>query len=133
MTNTSCVAAIDCHISHNSLAIMAKNLQTLEAQIERLRKQADALKAKEVAGVIERIKEAIAVYGLSSEDLFGSHRRRGRTAKAIVAGPGRKGVKRSIPIKYRDASGNTWTGRGLKPRWLTAALAEGKSLEDFAV
>lgn len=113
---------------------MAKNLQALEAQIERLRQRADAMKAKEVAGVVARIKEAIAVYGLSSEDLFGSTRRRKGAAKSLPSKKaGRKGAKRTIPIKYRDSSGNTWTGRGLKPRWLTAALATGKSLEDFTV
>ena len=113
---------------------MAKDLQALESQIERLRKQADALKAKEVAGVVARIKEAIAAYGLSSEDLFGSTRRRKASAKSAPAKKARRqGAKRAIPIKYRDTSGNTWTGRGLKPRWLTAAIAAGKTLEDFAV
>ena len=35
---------------------------------------------------------------------------------------------------YRDAlSGQTWSGRGLKPRWLAEALASGKSLSDFHV
>ena len=35
--------------------------------------------------------------------------------------------------KCRDpASGQTWAGRGQKPRWLAAAIASGKKLEDFA-
>ena len=34
--------------------------------------------------------------------------------------------------KYRDpVTGNTWTGRGKKPRWLTDQLDAGKSLDDF--
>lgn len=34
--------------------------------------------------------------------------------------------------KYRDpASGQTWSGRGLKPKWLSVALASGKTLADF--
>jgi hypothetical protein len=37
-------------------------------------------------------------------------------------------------VKYRDPeTGQTWTGRGLKPRWLSAALENGKALADFAV
>jgi DNA-binding protein H-NS len=40
---------------------------------------------------------------------------------------------RRVPIKYRDRSGNTWAGRGARPRWLVAAIKEGKKLEDFAV
>lgn len=37
-----------------------------------------------------------------------------------------------FPAKYRDAaSGQTWSGRGLKPKWLVEALGAGKSLADF--
>ena len=37
--------------------------------------------------------------------------------------------------KYRNPenSSETWAGRGLKPRWLTAAMKSGKKLEDFAI
>ena len=31
-----------------------------------------------------------------------------------------KGIK--VPPKYRSPSGETWAGRGAKPRWLVAAL-----------
>jgi len=39
------------------------------------------------------------------------------------------------PPKYRDPQmpGNTWSGRGRKPKWLIAALEEGAELEDFAI
>ena len=40
---------------------------------------------------------------------------------------------RKVPPKYRDRAGNTWAGRGARPRWLVAAIKEGKKLEDFAV
>jgi DNA-binding protein H-NS len=41
----------------------------------------------------------------------------------------------SVPPKYRnpDNAAETWAGRGLKPRWLTAALKSGKKIEDFAI
>lgn len=43
-----------------------------------------------------------------------------------------KGVK--VKPKYRDAkTGDTWAGRGVQPRWLTAALKSGKKLEDFLI
>ena len=40
-----------------------------------------------------------------------------------------------IPPKYRnpDNPPETWAGRGLRPRWLSAALKAGKKLEHFAV
>ena len=36
--------------------------------------------------------------------------------------------------KYRNpATGESWSGRGLQPRWLKAALAEGRQLSDFSI
>lgn len=40
---------------------------------------------------------------------------------------------RKVPPKYRDRSGNTWAGRGAKPRWLVAAIKEGRKIEDFLI
>jgi len=37
--------------------------------------------------------------------------------------------------KYRnpDESSETWSGRGKTPRWLTAALTTGRTIEEFAI
>jgi DNA-binding protein H-NS len=40
---------------------------------------------------------------------------------------------RKAPVKYRDKAGNTWAGRGAKPRWLVAAMKKGKKLDDFLI
>jgi DNA-binding protein H-NS len=40
---------------------------------------------------------------------------------------------RKVPPKYRAPSGETWAGRGAKPRWLVAAIKGGKKLEDFLI
>ena len=50
--------------------------------------------------------------------------------------PGKSLKGRQLPIRFRnpDNSQETWAGRGLKPRWLAAALKRrGSKLEDFAV
>jgi hypothetical protein len=43
----------------------------------------------------------------------------------------------NVPIvgcsKYRGPDGETWAGRGATPRWLKAALEEGKKIEDFLI
>ena len=46
---------------------------------------------------------------------------------------GRGGAR--VAPKYRnpDNPSETWAGRGLRPRWLAAALKEGKKIEDFAI
>jgi DNA-binding protein H-NS len=42
---------------------------------------------------------------------------------------------RKVPAKYRSPEGDTWAGRGAKPRWLVAATARGtgKKVEDFLI
>ena len=47
-------------------------------------------------------------------------------------GAGSRGV---VPPKYRNPENpaETWAGRGLKPRWLAAAIKSGKKLEQFAI
>lgn len=41
------------------------------------------------------------------------------------------GVK--VPPKYADKVGNTWTGRGIMPKWLREATKGGKKSEDFLI
>jgi DNA-binding protein H-NS len=50
---------------------------------------------------------------------------------AIQRGSRLKGKK--VPPKYRSPSGETWAGRGAKPRWLVAALKRGKKVEHFLI
>jgi DNA-binding protein H-NS len=40
---------------------------------------------------------------------------------------------RKVPPKYRGPSGETWAGRGARPRWIVAAIKEGKKLDDFLI
>jgi len=40
---------------------------------------------------------------------------------------------RTVPPKYRGPSGETWAGRGARPRWLVAAIKGGKKLDDFLI
>jgi DNA-binding protein H-NS len=40
---------------------------------------------------------------------------------------------RKAPVKYRSPSGETWAGRGAKPRWLVAAIKRGKKVDDFLI
>lgn len=124
---------------------MAKSLSQVNAQIARLQKEADALKAKEVAGVVSRIKDAIAIYGLTPADLFGDSAEPAVKARRAVAAKRVAGKKTPVtqaaqakgaapsPIKFRDDAGHTWTGHGKRPNWFKAAIDAGKKPEDLAV
>src|SRR5215469_6986637 len=51
----------------------------------------------------------------------------------IVRGRGSALKGKKVPPKYRSPSGETWAGRGAKPRWLVAAIKGGKKLDDFLI
>jgi DNA-binding protein H-NS len=51
----------------------------------------------------------------------------------VVEGGGSALKGRKVPPKYRGPSGETWAGRGAKPRWLVAAIKSGKKLDDFLI
>jgi DNA-binding protein H-NS len=55
----------------------------------------------------------------------------GGSARAKRAG----GARGKVPPKYRNPENptETWAGRGLKPRWLTAATKAGQKVEDFSI
>jgi DNA-binding protein H-NS len=53
--------------------------------------------------------------------------------RRVVRG-GRSALRgRKVPPKYRGPSGETWADRGAKPRWLVAAIKDGKKLDDFLI
>ena len=107
---------------------MARTYAQLTKEIEALKARADDLRRKEAGDVIERIKEAIEHYNLTAADLFGTKGRR-RTSGRKIASKGTRFAGSAAP--YSDGAGNTWGGRGPRPKWLRDALAAGKQLSDF--
>jgi DNA-binding protein H-NS len=51
--------------------------------------------------------------------------------KAVRTGSSLRG--RKVPPKYRSPSGETWAGRGAKPKWMVEALKKGKKMDDFLI
>jgi len=82
-----------------------------------LREQVDQ-RLREHRVELQKQLERIALLG-------GERVRRGRQGSAL------KG--RKIKPKYRGPSGETWAGRGAKPKWLVAAVKEGKKIDDFLI
>jgi DNA-binding protein H-NS len=114
---------------------MAKSYSQVQKQIAKLQREAEGLKKKEIGGVVERIKTAIAHYELTAEDLFGGRQSKRSPGSNGMAKPsGGAALKgKKVPIKYRDENGNTWSARGSQPRWLAEALASGRRIEEFLV
>jgi DNA-binding protein H-NS len=99
------------------------SLKELLAQREALEREIETKKKQEHADAIAKIHALMADHALTLADL-------GRR-KAKSKSGGRSG---KVAPKYRNAStGETWSGRGLQPRWLKAALAGGRKLQEFAL
>lgn len=97
----------------------------LEKQAAELEKALSAQRTKDRTEVITKIKSLMAEQGLSLADL--GFARPAKKAGAI-------NVHAKVAPKYRNKdTGETWSGRGLQPRWVVAALAAGKTLSEFSV
>lgn len=85
-----------------------------------LRNQVD----EALSGYRSTLERQLEALGSSVASLGGKVARRMRGSRL-------KGTK--VAPKFRSPKGETWAGRGAKPRWLVAAIKEGKKLEDFAI
>ncbi|MFG6441865.1 H-NS family nucleoid-associated regulatory protein [Roseateles sp. LKC17W] len=114
---------------------MAKSLQTLLKQIAQLQKQADTLRSREKSDVIDRIKEAIAHYDITADELFGGTPARATRKRAAASQPRKAAAAKKAGgvAKYTDGAGRTWSGVGKRPTWFKDALAAGKSAEDLLI
>lgn len=142
---------------------MAKTLESIQLQIDKLQRQAEVLRKKEALGVIENIKPAIAHYKMTPLDLFSVEEVKAAaagagstaaptTAKAAKA-PASAGAaktprapKAAKKAKKKPASKstsskpikytdgvNSWVGHGKRPGWYVAAIESGKTPEDLLV
>lgn len=82
--------------------------QALDAEIEQARKE-------EADAALATIRETIAAFGFTPDDVFGT-RRKARAAQ------------NNAPRFRHPETGETWGGRGPRPRWL-----KGKDPEQFRV
>jgi DNA-binding protein H-NS len=106
--------------------------EALEKQRADLEKQIAAAKRTERAGVINQIRTLMDSHGITLEDLGGKPAKATRTKAGGAKSSTMAG--RKVAPKYRNkATGDTWSGRGLQPKWLKAALAAGHKIEEFAV
>jgi DNA-binding protein H-NS len=84
-----------------------------------------------LARLVDKRRDEITAQ-LARLNSLGEQSRAGRLSK--VNGQPAKG--RIVEPKYRNPSNpaETWAGRGLRPRWLVAAMkSTGKKLEHFAI
>lgn len=102
-------------------------LKELIAQKEALERQIEETTTQERETAISKIRELMVENGLSLADLGG--RSPGKTSRKNSLATGKK-----VAAKYRNAAtGESWSGRGLQPKWLKAAIESGKNIDEFSV
>jgi DNA-binding protein H-NS len=94
------------------------NLKELLAQIATLQSQVAEVRKTEVGEAISKVRALVEEYGLTAADVFPNGKTKVTSKKTGSVAP-----------KYRDpATGKTWSGRGLAPKWLA-----GKNKDDYLI
>ena len=115
---------------------MNSNLMKLMKDIEQDQARVNAKKDAAKRTVVEEINKLIAAFDIKAGDLDFGAQRRGRPAvkaEPVKVKRPRKNAGRKIEPKYQAPDGTTWTGRGLKPKGIQAALDAGFTLEDMLI
>jgi DNA-binding protein H-NS len=109
-------------------------LESLQAKIQRLQTQAEALAAKKSSAVIEKIKHLMAEHGLTTADIdaHAGGKKRGPKlgAKAAKnAAQATSKTKGKLPPKYLNPkTGETWSGHARPPAWIANVKDRSKFL-----
>ena len=113
------------------------NLIEIQSQIEKLQRQANEIKAKEFDKTVQEIIVKMKAFGITPKNLQSASDVSGK-GKAKV--PGKSTRKKNnttgttnVAAKYRGPNGDTWSGRGLTPRWLVSLIAQGNNKEEFVI
>lgn len=100
---------------------MTEDLKALLSQRVELEERIQNATRQGKINALQQIRQIAADFQLTAMDLN-------------RAAYGSKPPKPPAPPKYRDAlTGATWTGNGMRPRWLKVALDSGKTLDEFLV
>jgi DNA-binding protein H-NS len=100
-----------------------EELLALRAQVDKMIKDYQTSHRKDLR---RRFKEMAAEMGMTVEEVLG----------LSSANPDATPVKkRNYPVKYINPSNpeQTWTGLGMRPRWIRAYIDNGGSIEDLRI
>ncbi|HDR9278463.1 TPA: H-NS histone family protein [Burkholderia vietnamiensis] len=101
---------------------MAENYKALKAQLDALQERTEAARIAELEAVVAQVRDLVAEYGITEDQIFGRKRAKQAANSAAVAEP-----------KYQNPkTGETWSGRGRAPAWIANAKDRSKFLVDGA-
>ena len=107
----------------------------IQSQIEKLQKQATEIKSREFDRTVQEIIVTMRAFGITPKDLqLGLRSRKSKNNPSAKVARNKAGkVSVAVAAKFSGPNGESWSGRGLTPRWLASLLAQGKKKEDFAI
>ncbi len=109
----------------------------LQSQIASLQKQADDIRAKDFEATVGEIRQKMQAFGITVKDLQSTKikSKAGRKPKAGATAKPAKAKKpaSAVAAKYRGPNGETWSGRGLTPKWLASLIAAGGTKEQYLI
>jgi DNA-binding protein H-NS len=110
------VAAAEINLGQFSTQELRDLARNVEAEIR-------ARRAEDRKNALRGIKDLVASYGFTVDEVLGTGPRTRRRASVPAQG------------RYRNPENpnQTWVGRGRKPGWLVELLAQGKTLEELEV
>ena len=121
-----------------SIDLEGLSAKQLEAVIARAKKRKDALsQRKPIAAVRKKLVAMAKADGYTIAELFGDE------CAGTPAAPAKRAARKStkgrslgkVAPKYRNPENpkETWSGRGMQPRWLAEQVRRGKSAADFLI
>jgi DNA-binding protein H-NS len=104
----------------------------LYVEISRLERRIEALRAKKRALAVREIVRLMRESQITPDEITAAYLP--RTPISSDAPVPRLDGRSRVAPKYRDPkTGQTWTGRGVIPRWLAAAELGGRNRQHFVV
>lgn len=88
-------------------------LAEIQAKIAELKKEEEKIRKEERNKALQDIQQIMSAFGIKPSEL--------------------KIEKNAGIPKYRDANGNTWTGKGKAPSWIVSAEAAGQNRSHFLI
>lgn len=93
---------------------MAENYKALKAQLDALHERTEAARVSELEAVITQIRDLVAEFGITEDQIYGRKR-------AVKSGKAAKPAS-VVEAKYQNPkTGETWSGRGRAPLWIRDA------------
>lgn len=101
-----------------------KNYLAMKAEAEAILAEAEKVRQVEIAGVIQKIRQMAAEFGLGAEEIFGGGR------KTYTKSSKNKSPSEAV---YAHPDGRTWSGRGRRPDWINAAMATPEGIDVYKI